>query len=107
MKKTRVKVLREKEWQIKEDLMLKKGKMYMPKDEVLRMEIIQLYHDILVARYRRRWKIIELVTKNYYQPEVTRDIRRYVERCNMCQRMKNRIKAIIEKLKLSKVLEKL
>ena len=66
MKKTRVKVLREKEWQIKEDLMLKKGKMYMPKDEVLRMEIIQLYHDILVARYRRRWKIIELVTKNYY-----------------------------------------
>ena len=107
MKKTRVKVLREKEWQIKEDLMLKKGKMYMPKDEVLRMEIIQLYHDILVARYRRRWKMIELVTKNYYQPEVTRDIRRYVERCNMCQRMKNRIKAIIEKLKLSKVLEKL
>ena len=66
MKKTRVKVLREKEWQIKEDLMLKKGKMYMPKDEVLRMEIIQLYHDILVARYRRRWKMIELVTKNYY-----------------------------------------
>ena len=107
MKKTRVKVLREKEWQIKEDLMLKKGKMYMPKDKVLRMEIIQLYHDILVARYRRRWKMIELVTKNYYQPEVTRDIRRYVERCNMCQRMKNRIKAIIEKLKLSKVLEKL
>ena len=38
---------------------------------------------------------------------MTRDIRRYVERCNMCQRMKNRIKAIIEKLKLSKVLEKL
>ena len=66
MKKTRVKVLREKEWQIKEDLMLKKGKMYMPKDKVLRMEIIQLYHDILVARYRRRWKMIELVTKNYY-----------------------------------------
>ena len=107
MKKTRVKVLRGKEWQIKEDLMLKKEKMYMSKDEVLRMAIIQLYHDILVAGYRERWKMMELVTRNYYWPEVTRDIRRYVEGYNMCQRMKNRMEAIIEKLKLSKVLEKL
>ena len=29
--------------------MLKKGKVYILKDEELRAEIIQLYHDILVA----------------------------------------------------------
>jgi len=107
MKKTGVKMLRGKEWQIKEDLMLKKGKMYMPKNEVLRIEIIQLYHDVLVVGYRGRWKMMELVTRNYYWPEVTRNIRRYVEGCNMCQRMKNRMEAIIEKLRLSKILEKL
>ena len=36
-----------------------------------------------------------------------RDVGKYVEECNMCQRIKNRIKVITGKLKLSKVLEKL
>ena len=34
--------------------MLKKGKVYMPKDEKLRVEIIQLYHDVLVVGYKGR-----------------------------------------------------
>ena len=38
MKKAGVKVLRGEEWQIEEDLVLKKGKVYMLKDEALRVE---------------------------------------------------------------------
>jgi len=49
MKKAGVRVLRNEEWQIKEGLVLKEGKVYVPKDEKLRVEIIQLYHDILIA----------------------------------------------------------
>ena len=37
---------------------------------------------------------------------VTRDMRRYVEGCGICQRMKNRTEKVAEKLKLSEVLEK-
>jgi len=33
---------------------LKKEKVNIPKDEELRVEIIQLYHDIPVARYREK-----------------------------------------------------
>ena len=40
MKKTGFKVLRNKKWQIEEDLVLKKGKVYTPNDEELRIEII-------------------------------------------------------------------
>ena len=40
MKKAKVKELQESEWQIEEDLVLKEGKVYMPKDEELRVEII-------------------------------------------------------------------
>ena len=36
-----------------------------------------------------------------------RDIGRYIEECDMCQRMKNRIEEVVGKLKLSEVLEKL
>jgi len=36
-----------------------------------------------------------------------KDIGRYVEGCDLCQRIKNRTKEVAEKLKLSEVLEKL
>ena len=36
-----------------------------------------------------------------------RDIGKYIEECDMCQRMKNRTEEVVEKLKLSKVPEKL
>jgi len=46
-------------------LVLKEDKVYMPKDKELRTEIIQLHHNILVARYGGKWKTTELVTRNY------------------------------------------
>ena len=49
----------------------------------------------------------ELVTRNYWWPEVTRDVGQYVKRCDICQKMKNRTEIPIGKLKLSKVLKKL
>ena len=49
----------------------------------------------------------ELVTRNYQQPEVTKDMGKYVDSCNMCQRIKNYIKVLAGRLKLSEVPEKL
>jgi len=40
MMKTGVKVLKREEWQVEKDLVLKERKVYVPKDEVLRVEII-------------------------------------------------------------------
>ena len=94
------------EWQIEEDLVLKEKKMYVPKDEELRVEIIQLYHNMPAVGYGRRWKTVELVTKSYWWPGITRDIGRYVERCDLCQRIKNRMEEVAGKLKLSEILEK-
>ena len=65
MKKASIKKLQEEEWQIERDLVLKKRKVYILKNEVLRMEIIQLHHDIPVVEHGGRWKMIKLVTKNY------------------------------------------
>ena len=83
--------------------MIKEGKIYIPKDVKLRAEIIQLHHDVLAAGHRGRWKTIELVMRNYWWPGVTRDVGRYVEECDLCQRMKNRIDEVVGKLKLSEV----
>ena len=87
-------------------MILKKEKIYVPKDEKLRGEIIWLHHDVLVAGHGGRWKTTELVMSNYLWLGVMRDMGRYVEECDMCQRMKNRMEALVEKFKLSEVLEK-
>jgi len=54
MKKAVVKNLRGDEWEIEEDLVLKEEKVYVPKNEKLRMEIIWLHHDTLVAEHGER-----------------------------------------------------
>ena len=51
--------------------------------------------------------MVKLVTGNYWWPGVMRNVGRYVEGCDLCQRMKNRTEEMAEKLKLSKVPEKL
>ena len=86
---------------------MKKEKIYVPKDVELRTEIIWLHHDILIAGHEGRWKTTELVMRNYWWPGVIKDVGRYVNGCDMYQRMKNRMEAPVEKLKMSEVPEKL
>ena len=61
MKKVGVKELRGNKWKIEEDLVLKEGKVYVPKDEELRAEVIRLHHDVPTAGHGGRWKTVELV----------------------------------------------
>ena len=84
IKKTEVKMLKEKEWQIEGDLILKEGKVHVLKDKVLRVEIIWLYHDMLIAKHKEKQKMTELVMRNYWWPRVAREVGKYVEGCNMC-----------------------
>ena len=48
IKKAGVKILRN------DNLVLKEGKIYVPKDESLRLEIIWLYYNTLIAEYRKQ-----------------------------------------------------
>ena len=106
IKKVEVKVLRDDEWQIEDNLVLKQIKVYVSKNEELRVQIIWLHHNMPAAEHGGRWKIMELVTKNYWWPGVIKDVEKYMNSCDMCQRIKNRIEILVGKLKLSKVPEK-
>jgi len=54
IKKIGVKVLKNNEWQIKNELVLKERKIYVPKDKNLRLEIIWLHHDMPIVEHRRQ-----------------------------------------------------
>ena len=55
--------------------MLRDGKVYVPKDEKLRAEVIQLHHNTPVERHGGQWKTAELVTRNFWWPGVTKKVK--------------------------------
>ena len=66
IKKAGVKMLRDKEWREVDGIIYKEGKVYMPKDDKLRAEIIRLHHDMPVGGHGEQWKMVELVTQNFW-----------------------------------------
>ena len=105
LKKAGVKTLRDKEWEIENRVVLKEERIYVPEGE-LRGEVIRLHHDTPVGGHGRRWKMTELVTRNYWWPGVTKEVGRYMDRCDACQRYKNRSEAPAGKLMPNAIPEK-
>ena len=90
MKKMKVKVLRGNEQQIEGELILKKEKIYILKNEKLKIKIIQFYYSVLITEYKERQKKIKSVVRNYQWPKVIKNIKKFVNRCNLYQRIKNK-----------------
>lgn len=90
MKKMKVKVLRRNEQQIEGELILKKEKIYILKNEKLKIKIIQFYYGVLITEYKERQKKIKSVVRNYQWPKVIKNIKKFVNRCNLYQRIKNK-----------------
>ena len=66
IKKAGVKMLRDKEWREVDGIIYKEGKVYMPKNDKLRAEIIRLHYDMPVGGHGEQWKMVELVTQNFW-----------------------------------------
>jgi len=86
--------------------MYKEGKVYVPKDEKLRAEIIRLHYDMPIGGHGRQWKTVELVTRNFWWPRVTKEVKWYVEGCDTCQRNKNCTEQLAGKLMPNYIPEK-
>jgi len=85
---------------------MKEGRIYVPEGD-LRREIIQLHHNTPVGGYRGRWKMAELIARNYWWPGVMKEVGRYIDGCDACQRYKNQSEAPAGKLMPNAILEKL
>jgi len=65
MKQAGVKILRGEEWREEDSIIYKKKKVYIPKDNILKAEIIRLHHNTPVGGHGGQWKTVELVTQNF------------------------------------------
>jgi RNase H-like domain found in reverse transcriptase/Reverse transcriptase (RNA-dependent DNA polymerase)/Integrase zinc binding domain/Chromo (CHRromatin Organisation MOdifier) domain len=67
----------------------KDGMAYVPKDHATRMEILRANHDDpWQGGHFGQKRTLEVVQRRYWWPGITADVDRYVETCDICQRMK-------------------
>jgi hypothetical protein len=61
-----------------------RGKIYVPKDRDLRCRIVEQHHDMRIAGHAGRFKTLELVSRNYWWPQMSCYISIYVKHCDLC-----------------------
>jgi hypothetical protein len=75
-------------WSESNGLLMFQGKIYVPKDRDLRRCIVKQHHDTHIAGHAGCFKTLELVSRNYWWPQMFRYISVYVNTCDLCNRTK-------------------
>ena len=65
-----------------------------------------MIYNTPVGEHGGQWKTVELVTRNFWWPEVTKEVKQYVEGCDSCQRNKNYTEQLVGKLMPNSISEK-
>jgi hypothetical protein len=76
------------EWLESEGLFIFCSKIYVPNDRDLQYHIVKQHHDTRIAGHAGHFKILELVSCNYWWPQMSRYISIYVKHCNLCNQTK-------------------
>jgi len=99
------KTVRSAEWLEEEGLLQFRGKIYVLQNADLQRRVVLLCHDTKVARHPRHWKTLELVSRDYWWPQMSRYIKQYVSTCNLCLRTKPMRQAPVGKLHPLRILD--
>lgn len=88
LEKAKGKTLRSSEWVKEDGLWRFRDRIYVPAIPDLRRRIVEQHHDSKIGGHAGRWKTLELVSRSYWWPNMSRYIGQYCKACDMCLRTK-------------------
>jgi hypothetical protein len=77
------------EWNLDNSLILFRDKIYVPKDNNLRREVVQSCHNPISMGHPGWYKTLEIVQRNFWWPGMSNFVKNYIEGCSTCQESKN------------------
>ena len=69
-------------------LLLHDGLVYVPANDAIKLEILRSCHDSRAAGHLGQEKTLELVSRDYYWPQMRRFVNEYVRTCDACAQNK-------------------
>ncbi|KAH8144651.1 uncharacterized protein LAJ45_11360 [Morchella importuna] len=76
------------ECSIRDGLLYYQGLIYIPDDAAIKLEVLRTNHDAPSAGHPGRARTLELLSRNYYWPQMRKYVARYVDHCDTCSRIK-------------------
>jgi hypothetical protein len=70
LRSTSTKSIRSSEWSEVDGILYFQGKIYVPPTTDIHRKIVALNHDSQIAGHPGRWKALELVSQNYWWPQI-------------------------------------
>jgi len=92
------KIVYSAEWSENNGVLQFRGKIYVLQNSDLQRRVVSLCHNMKVAEHPGHWKTLELVSRNYWWPQMSRYIRQYVSTCDLCLRTKPIRQALVGEL---------
>ncbi|KAF8633524.1 hypothetical protein AX17_004426 [Amanita inopinata Kibby_2008] len=82
--KSRHKLVHSADWKQQDGILYYQDCIYVPRDPDLRWCIVELHHNTPLAGHPGRWKTWELVSRNYWWPQISRYVGDYCRACDLC-----------------------
>lgn len=76
------------EWNEEDGLLLHRGLVYVPRDEAIQRDIMNIHHNQVTTGHAGRAKTYELLSRGYWWPGMTKFVNRYVDGCDHCNHLK-------------------
>src|SRR5258707_549216 len=76
------------EWMCTEGVVLYQGRVYILDNPQLRHNLVHAHHSTIVTRHPGCWKMLELVSRNYWWPGLSRYVAKFVAGCDACNQTK-------------------
>src|SRR5258707_1415600 len=72
------------EWMHAEGVVLYRGRVYIPDNPQLCHNLVHVHHSAVVVGHPGHWKMLELVSQNYWWPGLSRYITKFITGCDTC-----------------------